>query len=482
MAVHKRALAHLSRLASVLPIPRPGESLPLGLPALRPGPLPRARSRRPPGRLRVSLRASIAEGAAAEVFTASAGGAVLTGWALFLGAGPGVVGLLGALPLAAAVLHVPAAHLTRALGRRRVAVVAIGASRLVWLPLVLLPFAPLSEGAKLASLVALTAASAVAGVVGNHAWTAWMGDLVPTRVRGRYFGARTVALTVTGTLAAFAAGILLDAFAEDRPRVLAGLAAVASLAGAASVVLLLRQHDPPDASEDPRGVGLAAAMAVLRDPVARPLVRYQLAWNAAVGVAAGFFAYHMLAHLRMGFALTAAHGIGIAVVRVATAPMWGRAVDRLGSRPVLAFCSLGISAVPAIWLVVTPDRLWPLAIEAVLAGALWAGHGIASFDLPFDLSPRNGRPIYLAVFATAGGLGFAVASAFGGLLAAALPPTVFFFGTDWTPVHALFLLSAAARFGAAMLAHPIPEPGAQGVAQLLRIFGGAVRRLLRPTF
>lgn len=38
--------------------------------------------------LRRSLRASVAEGAVAEVFTACATGAVVTGWALHLGADP----------------------------------------------------------------------------------------------------------------------------------------------------------------------------------------------------------------------------------------------------------------------------------------------------------------------------------------------------------------------------------------------------------
>jgi ABC-type uncharacterized transport system substrate-binding protein len=42
---------------------------------------------------------------------------------------------------------------------------------------------------------------------------------------------------------------------------------------------------------------------------------------------------------------------------------------------MLVLCSFGIAAVPALWLFVTPDRLWPLALEAVAAGALWACHG-----------------------------------------------------------------------------------------------------------
>lgn len=471
-------LAQLSRLASALPVPRPGESVPQGLPTLRPAP-PTSPSRRvrPTGRLRASLRTSLFEGAAAEIFSACAGGAVLTGWALFLGAGPLEVGLLGALPLAAQLFHLPAATLTARYGRKRVSVWAVGMSRVVWMPLVALPFLDVPTPAKLATVLVIASVGAVLGIVGNNAWTTWMGDLVPASLRGRFFGARTVYLTVAGTVAALAAAVALDALPAVRGIVLAALAAVAALSAVVSIVLMTRQYEP--VAEPSAPARISDAIAVLRDPAARPLVRYQLVWNAAVGVAASFFAYHMLENLRMGFVLTAAHGVAIAIVRVATAPLWGRAVDRAGARPVLALCSLGIATVPLFWLFLTPDRLWPLIIEAIVAGTLWAGHGIAAFDLPFDLSPRSERPVYLAVFATAAGIGFAVFSAVGGIVAAALPATFEVAGLAWTDIHVLFLVSAILRLAASTFAHPIPEPGAQSVGALLRAFGRSLRGLRR---
>ena len=79
----------------------------------------------------------------AELFGACTGGAVLTAWALHLGATTFTIGLLAALPLAAQVLQLPAAWLTLTFGPKAVAIAAIGASRLLWLPLVALPFVEL---------------------------------------------------------------------------------------------------------------------------------------------------------------------------------------------------------------------------------------------------------------------------------------------------------------------------------------------------
>jgi MFS family permease len=471
----------LSRAAAAPSVPRPGESLPGGSAPLAAAPAfaTSRTSRLSPPALRASLRASHAEGMSAELCGACVGGAVMTAWALHLGAGTLVIGLLGALPLAAQVLQLPAAWLTHRLGYRRVAIAGIAASRLVWLPLAALPFVDLPPAARLQLYVAIFAAAAVLGVLGNNAWTAWMGDLVPGSLRGRFFSRRTVYLSLAGTVASLATGVLLDVCVPRgwKEETLAALVVVAAGAAVVSVVLLLRQADP-SAGAAASAWEWSALIGPLRDAAARPFLRYLLAWNGAVALSASFFSLHMLQTLQTGFALAAAHGVAVAMVRIAAAPLWGRTVDRLGGRPVLQVCSVGIAFVPAIWLFATPDRLWPLAIEAVVAGTLWGGHGIAAMDLTLGLSPRRQRAFYVAVFAAAGGLGFAVASVLAGALAWRLPSELPLLGLTWTSLHALFFLSSLGRAAAAVLAWRIAERDARPAGDVLRALPGEITRLL----
>jgi MFS family permease len=431
--------------------------------------------------LRTSLDASVAEGAAAEVFGACAGGAVLTGWAVFLGASPVVIGVLGALPFAAQILQVPAAWLTERVGPKPLAIVAVGASRLVWLPLVVVPFLPLATSTTLGLFLSVVAVAGLLGVVGNNAWTAWMGDLVPSPIRGRFFARRMIYLNVAGTVSSLGAALALDAMTPRglEGQTLAVLAAVACAAGLVGVRLLIVQHQGAR-REDDRTADWRDMTRPARDPRARALLDYLLAWNAAVGISAGFFSFHMLTHLRMGFMLVAAYAIVVAALRIVSAPVWGRLVDRCGARPVLALCSLGIAAGPLIWLFVAPDRLWPIVLEAALAGTLWGGHGIALFDLSIGVAPRRGRPFYLAAFAAAGGVGFAVTSVVAGLVATALAAPLEASGSTWREMHVLFLCSALARAATAALALRIEEPAARSVSQLTRtLMRGLARRSTR---
>jgi MFS family permease len=427
--------------------------------------------------LRRSLRACTGEGLFAEVVNACAGGAILTGWAIHLHAGPFLTGLVVALPQMAQLVQIPAAWSTGWLGHRRAAVGLVTASRQVLLPLAFLPFLGLSERAGQALLLAVAAATAVLGVLGNNAWVSWMGELVPRRIRGRYFGKRTAFCTIAGALASAGAGLLLD---WARPRgltgtTLAALQVCAFASGLVTTLLLMRQHDPAPRAERPP-MRLAAALAPFRDPSVRGLLRYVIGWNFAVGIAGSFFALHMLKNLRMGFALVALHGAAVAASRVLAAPLWGRLIDRLGARPVLISCAFGVSTIPLIWLFATEHFLWPLVLDAVMAGALWGGHNLAMFVLPLTATPARGRPYYIAAIATAGGFTFSIATAGAGALAQLLPQQATVLGHPFYNLHLLFVLSAIFRFATAFAAFRINEPAAAGVGDLLTAVMGRPRR------
>jgi MFS family permease len=428
----------------------PGAATPFGSAVDAPGgPRPGPRGK-PSSRLRRTLGLSNVEGILAEIVAACAGGAVLTGWALSLGGSAALVAAIGALPFLAQIFQFPAAFLGARFGRRTVAVVAVTVQRQAVLPLALLPLFDPTPAVARAILVVVAMIYAAFGVVANNAWTAWMGDLVPRTIRGRYFGGRTARCTFAGSLAALVAGIALDrARALDRATTgLALLALVASIAGAVTTFLLLAHQ--PDPQPDPRDADLPDPrpfVAPFVDPRVRPFLAYHVAWNAAVGIAAGLFTLHMLRDLGLGFGLIAAHGVATAFVRLVAAPRWGRLVDRGGEGSVLVVCSFGVAILPLFWAL--PARFWvlPLILDPIVSGIVWSGHSVAAFSLPLSLAQARTRGFYLAAFATAGGVAFAIGAALGGVIVVRTPSI---FGLPG--IQVAFVASALARLAAATLA------------------------------
>ncbi|HEX8539287.1 MAG TPA: MFS transporter, partial [Cystobacter sp.] len=269
--LHRHVLRSLAALASVVPFARPGSAPLAGAPSTSttahvPSSL---KGRR---RLRRSLRASVAEGIMAEVVTAGAGSTALTAWALALGLGPFQVGMMTALPFFAQFVQFPAAWLTSTFGHRRMALSVVLFSRLMMLALCALPWLPLSLVGQQRLLLSVAGLWAVLGVIGNNAWVAWMGELVPESIRGRFFGRRTALCTLSNLIASLVAGVVMDRL---RPATGVGpalplLAAVSCAAGIVCTVLMARQHDPapPGTREKPK-LDLRVALVPLRDERAR---------------------------------------------------------------------------------------------------------------------------------------------------------------------------------------------------------------------
>lgn len=401
---------------------------------------------------RRSLIACTVEGALAEVVAACAGANVVTAWAIQLGAGPALLGLMWGLPQVVQLLQLPAAWLTSRFGRRSVAIFAVGGSRQVGLALLLLPILSLTPAAGRAYVLGAFALSAALGVLGHNAWLTWASDLVPARLRGRYFGRRTALCTLLGTVAAVAAGRLIDACNArgEGVRGLLLLTAIASVAGAISTAVMRLQHDPPGGPLPV--VAWRQLLLPFRDRTARRLLEVQGAWFGAVGLTASLTVYVMLKTLQVGFAGLSLYTATIALMRVISAPLWGRVLDRRGARGILVKTSLGVAAFSAVWLWAAPGRIWLVAVDAVVSGALLGGHELALFTLPLTIAPRPSRAVYMAAFVMASGIAFGVASMLGGALAAPL-------GASWSiwGRRALFGAAALGRATAGWLASRI-EP------------------------
>ena len=316
---------------------------------------------------------------------------------------------------------------------------------------------------------------------------------MPSEVRGRFSASRSRVGTAAVALAALAAALLLDR--ESDPQhdglALSVLAALVCAVGLGSAWLMTRMPRParpadavetphatdtPHASEAPhandavdaRGGrephGRPTLLATARDPRLRPLLFYQLVLGAAISPGTAFFSLWVLDRLALPYMALAGHALVIAVTRALVAPLWGRAVDRFGARPVLVVCTLGVAAMPLLWMAASRDFVWPLVIDAMVSGALWGGQHIAMFDLPLRASDARARPQALAAVAMALGFGWIA----GSWLFGALASTLTAHAALGEPLMVVFLLSALGRASCALLALRVTDDRAQPVSSLLR--------------
>jgi MFS family permease len=367
--------------------------------------------------LRPWLINMIWEGGLATVFVTLTSGAFLTGLALFMGANDFEIGLLVAIPNIFQVLQLPSAYLIDSTGKRKGITVwgSVIGRQICWL---VIPLILLAGAWRLPAFILIMAIASTAIMPATVGWMAWMADLVPERIRGRYFGSRNVAVAISTTTTALLGGYILDHFRArgDESIGFSIIVGAACLFALAAVILLSRVPDRKIIKEKMQ-VGWSYLVRPLKDLKFRQLLKNFVAWNLAIGISAPFFAAHMISNLKMSFTQIAFYSVLFNLAVVAFNKWWGRLVDHFGCKPVAAFCAFGISMIPMIWWIPRADNFTILYFEAAYSGLLWAGFNLAAFNIPIVHSPREERTVYLATFAMLTGSAFFLSSLLGGALA-----------------------------------------------------------------
>jgi len=272
-------------------------------------------------------------------------------------------------------------------------------------------------------------------------WGCLMGDLVPERQRGRYFGHRSRLSTLTNFISLVAAGGLLH-LAQQRGYTLLGyllVFLVAMLARVISVYHLARMHDPQagtaQAAETPPRP-FRVWLAELRGTAFLRFVVFMALFQGATAIASPFFTVHMLNDLHFSYlqfmALTAAS----VVMKFFTLAAWGRVADAYGSRLVQRITGLIIPVIPALWLV--SANFWYLLIVQCMGGLVWAGFSLSSGNYLYELLPGRRLAAFMAVSAVCTAVGVFLGALAGGWLAQHWPASIPLFGREIALDYALY--------------------------------------------
>jgi len=435
-----------------------------------------------PSDVRRGLSASTWEGAFAQVFITLTGGVFLIDFARHSGADEATLGVLAAIPFLAQVIQVVTGAVYERAGPTRASITAwtLLLARVAWVVPVALALGWGDRDVRLPAYLAVVLVSALLATAGAHGWTVWMGELVPPRLRGRYFGFRQAVGAGVALAAAWGGGHLLDGLEARREGTgFAAVYVIAAGAGVLAFLAMLRQHHPttPAPAVHPPFAVLWREVWVNREH--RRMFRFFFVWNMALGVSVPFWADYMRRELHMN-----AWEIGLqstigGVVGLFLAPAWGRVVDRVGARPVLIANAAGIAGIPFLWLACGPDRTWPVWIDSFVVGVLWTGFNLTAFNVPLSMARARGGAVFLGVFSAVTGLAMGLSSIAAGFVARALGPGPHrVLGLDLAVHQVMFLASGLLRVLAVPWALALPDPKDNRVIFLFQVMGFAVRHRL----
>lgn len=376
-----------------------------------------------PEALEAGKRALVKDAAWASMVGALYGGVVLVGFALQLGATPLHIGVLAAIPFFAQIAQIPAIALVERLHvRKKIAVLAVSASRLVILSLALIAFVP-DDGARLLLLLVAQAVITVMGSVGGCSLNAWMHQLLAGENLGELFSRRLFWSTVLASLGALGAGYLVQNWPGAEKLHAYSIAFVAaSAAGFVSVHYLGQVPEPVMQRTGPRTPLFEMLRAPFLDANFRRVIIFMGSWNFASNLAAPFLTVYLLQQLGYGLGTVTTLWISSQVANALTLYLWGRLSDRLTNKAILAVAvpsylgclvAFPFTAIPSAHALTLPL----LYLIHVVMGAASGGIGLATGNLGLKLAPQGRGTSFLAAVGLAGAAAGGLAALTGGALA-----------------------------------------------------------------
>ncbi|MEM1212606.1 MAG: MFS transporter [Planctomycetota bacterium] len=471
-------------------------------PGINPSDLPLTNGQAESASLRRDLRKITFAWSLGCVWLWIASGAVINRFAVEVGTPGWAFGLLAGLPFIAALSQLPVTwYLSRHRGRRRLFLWCCTTGRVLFIVVGLVPWVLPQDGVMpwwIAAVFTLLIAHALNNATGP-AWLNWMSDLIPRRVRGRYFARREQVVTPVAIVASLGAALLLDVAdqhtsADAMLVVTSLLLIVAGVFGAGDILVFLavrddKEPDPQTPDPDPAthtddSTGLRSMLRPLRDPGFRCFLGFNFALTLAIGFIGQYLWLYLLdnlswSNLQANALVLAIPMFGHMFVR----PAWGRACDRLGKRPTLIISSGCICFGAVGWMAMTPTLWWPGYLLVFLVTLAWPGLNLANLNFLLDFSKSAtqsrqdergaGAPaaaLFAVCIAVSGGLSGLIGGSIAGLLEARsytpLPESAP--GLTLNYFHALFLVSTLIRFVALAFALRLDEPKAAGTRDAIR--------------
>ncbi|MBN2239918.1 MAG: MFS transporter [Dehalococcoidales bacterium] len=303
-------------------------------------------------------------------------------------------------------------------GRKRFVRLAAFLHALSWLLVALLPLFFINSGA--AWLIAFIILGSAFPALSSPAWGSLASDIVPARIRGRFFGRQGAISGIILIGTSVAASLILKPF--ENSDTLSGfviLFGMAVLARLVSWAFISGINDPVTNSElsTPLKI-LDLVRGIWRSNLGRFVLINGLI-DFTISFSSPFFSVYLLDDLGYDIVL---YNILIQTARIATflfMVFWGRLADRRGNMKVFKITYLMIAIVPLAWAV-SPGWQWLIAVQ-LLSGFAWAGFNLSSVNFIYDAAPREEMSRYVALHAAFCGAGTLVGSTLGGVTAPYFP-------------------------------------------------------------
>ncbi|WP_375510889.1 MFS transporter [uncultured Nostoc sp.] len=427
-------------------------------------------SRIPKDAIRSSLKASTTDSVLAAIYSLGTGGILLSNFLVELGASPVVFGMLCSIPMLVNLIQPLGAYLSeRSTSRFQYSLRTHGIGRLLWLVLVIgivgVSLGVINNHQLVILTLLIVLFSNLLGGLGAASWLSWVAMIVPRQLRGRYFGIRNSAASLTNLVCVPIAGLVVSHWYSGSIQGYGMVLLVGIVFGIVGLGCQYFQVDmnprsqntyygklpqtneieqevkeqevgsKADSSDGDSTLRLRSSTALTVNSVTTPPVApassiwknsnflrfllYFSFWALAVNLSSPFFNLYMLDTLDLDVSYVTIYNSLQAGATLLMLIVWGKLADKIGNRPILICIGILVAATPLLWLGIGANRLdiwlW-LPLLHILTGGTWAAIDLCNNNIQLAIAPIKNQSIYFAIAAAVAGASGALGTTIGSFI------------------------------------------------------------------
>lgn len=322
-------------------------------------------------------------------------------YAKSLGASATVLGVIASLSPLLVILQIPAANLLPKYGYRRFILAGWGSRTICIFGLAVVPLLVfLDMQTRLVLVLLLLFGFNLLRGMASGAWLPWISQIIPERMRGRFLSRDQMFAQAGCLLSLIMATITLG---ENPVGWRFSLVFLFSAVGATMSLWFIRQVPDVTAPEQLRASGLRVPW--LEMAKYRPFLRLTL-FNLLYVIAIGGIGVFSIAYLRGEAHYPERWIVGLSTLAVigaiVTLQVTARAIDRIGSRPILLGCMTGFVMILLTWFS-TASGILKCSVGLVMllnlaTGIVAVNYAVANNRLAMVIVPRMGSNHFFAIF------------------------------------------------------------------------------------
>ncbi|BBI32161.1 MFS transporter [Cohnella abietis] len=363
---------------------------------------------------RRALRISLIEGIPANILANLLGGPLQTVYLTYLGFTAFHIGLVLAIPPFALLVQLFIAFAMQKWHNRRFFAALFGIMhRTLWVGTGLIPLT-FTEDTWIPIYIALWLSSMVFAQAGGVIWTSLMADVVPTSIRGKYFGIRNMIHWAVVCLTLLIGGQIMEWLPGT-----SGFVVLFSVSAACVIWngWALSQYPNPPFQPSQSGQSFRMLFSPFKDRKFLSATLFISVFILMMNIVIPLFSYVMLKIINLSTSKVTLIIMLQNLVMMISYYYWGVLNSKYSTNKLLLWTFPIIAASCAVWagMAILPVMLM-LIIVHVLLGFGFAGYNLLVFNFLIGDSPKSERPMYIAVFSALTGVAGFIGPIAGGWL------------------------------------------------------------------